>query len=233
MINPYDKFEASMAKKKKLAALFWPRYSLAADTINYNAKVRNWIKTYGKLVDKFPDKASLFKHLSENLIGNKPIDYLEFGVAEGRSMQRWVSLNRHPDSRFFGFDSFAGLPEKWNSTYGTGAFDAGGKIPVIDDPRVRFIKGWFNDTLPGFLLEFNPRNQLVINNDSDLYSSTLYTLTMLDKHIQTGTIILFDEFSSPLHEFKALEDYLSAYKRQVKPLGIRGGYAETVAMEFQ
>lgn len=233
MTNPYDKFEARMAKKKKLAALLWPRYSSAADTVNYNAKVHDWIKTYGKRVEKFPDKVSLFKYLSENVIGNTAIDYLEFGVAEGRSMQRWAALNGHPDSRFFGFDSFAGLPERWNATYGPGAFDMGGTIPRIDDSRVRFIKGWFNDTLPGFLREFTPRNRLVINNDSDLYSSTLYTLTMLDRHVQNGTIILFDEFSSPLHEFRAFEDYLSAYKRQAKPVGIRGGYAETVALEFQ
>lgn len=28
-----------------------------------------------------------------------------------------------------------------------GAFDLGGEIPQFDDPRVRFFKGWFEDTL--------------------------------------------------------------------------------------
>jgi len=232
MSNPWVKFEAGMARKKKLASLLWPRYSSLADMINYNAKVHRWIKTYGKKVPTFSDRASLFKYLSEDLIGNTAVDYLEFGVAKGWSMRQWVALNPHADSRFFGFDSFAGLPERWNTTFGPGAFDVGGIIPSIEDPRVRFINGWFNDTLPGFLLEYRPQNRLVINNDSDLYSSTLYTLTMLDEHIRTGTIILFDEFSSPLHEFRALEDYLSAYKRQVRPLATRGSYAETVALEF-
>ena len=57
------------------------------------------------------------------------IDYLEFGVYRGASIRAWVGLSAHKESRFIGFDSFEGLPERWSGSLGAGAFDAGGNIP--------------------------------------------------------------------------------------------------------
>jgi O-methyltransferase len=151
-----------------------------------------------------------------------PIDYLEFGVHKGDSIVRWAELNRNPESRFFGFDSFEGLPEDYNPSYRRGTFDTGSAEPRINDPRVSFVKGWFQRTLPGFVDGFTPRSRLVVHNDSDLYSSTLFVLTEMDRFLVPGTIIIFDEFSSPLHEFRAFHDYLSAYMRESKALAICG-----------
>ena len=53
----------------------------------------------------------------------------------------------------------------------------------------------------------------MIHNDSDLYSATLYVLTRANDIILPGTIIIFDEFYSVMHEFRALEDYCSSYMR--------------------
>jgi len=55
--------------------------------------------------------------------------------------------------------------------------------------------------------------------DADLYSSTLYVLTKLDEVIVPGTIILFNEFSSVLSEFRALDDYSSSYLKKYRLLG--------------
>jgi len=121
------------------------------------------------------------------------------------------------DSMFYGFDTFTGLPQAWENFTGSrdkNAFDVGGKYPQIDDERVSFIKGMFQDTLPEFLKNYNSNRQLLIHNDSDLYSSTLYVLTAANSIIVPGTIILFDEFSSILNEFRALEDYCSSYIRE-------------------
>ena len=101
-----------------------------------------------------------------------------------------------------------------------GDFGVGGSVPEINDPRVSFVKGWFNDTLPGFLSDFKPKSRLIIHNDSDLYSSTLFCLSELNKIILPGTILVFDEFYSALHEFRALNDYLSAYRRSCHPIGL-------------
>ena len=45
-----------------------------------------------------------------------------------------------------------------------------GKLPNIDDDRVSFCKGLFQDTLPEFLETYDSKNVLVVNIDADLYS---------------------------------------------------------------
>ena len=47
-------------------------------------------------------------------------------------------------------------------------FDAEGKHPVVNDQRVSFILGLFQDTLLAFLQTFTCGHRLVIHNDSDL-----------------------------------------------------------------
>ena len=74
----------------------------------------------------------------------------------------------------------------------------------------------FQDTLPRFVADFRARGRVIVNIDCDLYSSALYCLTKLDAALPKGTIIIFDEFGSVLHEFRAVHDYLSSYRRQFK-----------------
>ncbi|MEN9632780.1 MAG: hypothetical protein RL077_1184 [Verrucomicrobiota bacterium] len=116
-----------------------------------------------------------------------------------------------------GFDSFKGLPEAWDGL-AAGHFSTGGNIPKIEDPRVRLVPGWFQQSLDGFLHSFKPTHRVVVNNDSDLYSSTLYTLTKLDKILVPGTLIFFDEFDDVQHEFRAWQDYSAAYLKKFKLL---------------
>jgi O-methyltransferase len=84
-----------------------------------------------------------------------------------------------------------------------------------------------------FLQEFSPRSRLVIHNDRDLFSSTLFTLATLDAILQRGSILIFDEFSNPLHEWRAFHDYSSAFRRTCKVLGAAGEYYTQVAMEIE
>ncbi len=74
-----------------------------------------------------------------------------------------------------------------------GQFDASGRVPITDDPRVRFFKGWFTQVLPRYYLRAH--DVLVINMDADLYSSTIYVLNYLRPHIKPGTLIYFDEMN--------------------------------------
>lgn len=78
------------------------------------------------------------------------------------------------------------------------------------------------DGAPGFLRDFRPRHRLLVHIDSDLYSSTLYVLTMFDRLLTPGTIVVFDEFFSSSHEFQAFYDYSRSYYRQARVIASVG-----------
>ena len=145
------------------------------------------------------------------LICEREVLYLEFGVWKGDSIRQWSDLLKNSHSRLHGFDSFEGLPENWDN-HGTSILEKGhfsklGVVPQVSDSRVKFFKGWFEDTLPKY--EFVECPVLVLFLDADLYSSTSYVLKTLRPHITVGTIIYFDEFWDRLHELKAFEEFLT------------------------
>ena len=215
--------------RKKLSTLVLPRYSPLLDRLNWNARWMATVQQYAAC-PTFATREAMYQHVHTTHLGDsaQPIDYLEFGVFEGESLKHWASLNTHPASRFVGFDSFEGLPEQWAPTAPAGYFGVHGKIPQVDDTRVQFVAGWFQQSLPAFLASYQPRYPVVIHNDSDLYSSTLYALTALNTVITPGTLIIFDEFSDPVHEYRALQDYASAYMRTFEIVAATRNYVQAV-----
>jgi hypothetical protein len=145
-------------------------------------------------------------------LGTTPLNYIEFGVAQGTSFKWWMTKNSNANSRFYGFDTFNGLPEDWGP-FKKGAFGNNNEVPVIEDSRGIFLKGLFQQTLPEFLNELKNNNHKknVIMLDADLYSATLYALTSLAPFLKKDDIILFDEFVVPTHEFKAFDDFVKSY----------------------
>jgi len=141
-------------------------------------------------------------------IGNRAIVYLEFGVHHGRSIKRIAERFPHPEARFFGFDSFQGLPEAWQGRT-PGAFSTLGEKPPMSDGRIGLVEGWFQNTVPEFLAGLSVHDApVLIHFDADLYSSTLFLLTTLWHHIPQYFFI-FDEFMSD--EIVALHDFWRAY----------------------
>jgi O-methyltransferase len=210
------------------------RYSNKMAMVGHLSLLNDWRKQ-NRDIPYFEKRLELYDYLSAKILGAKPITYLEFGVYRGDSIRYWAGLNGNPESRFVGFDTFEGLPEKWEIYTGTldrGHFQTGGELPKIADQRVSFHKGLFQETLPGFLASFRSQNQLVINNDSDLYSSTLFTLCSLHPYMRPGTIVIFDEFSQVLDEFRALQDYTKSFMRNHEVLGAAGQYYDRVAIRF-
>lgn len=186
-------------------------------------KLNQFYKNKAKNSIHFKSRFEMYTYLNDKILENQPINYCEFGVYKGASIKKWLQLNTSSESVFNGFDTFTGLPEDWNNFTGgmeKGTFDVGGKLPEIDDLRVHFFKGIFQDTLPCFLKNFWDYRRLIINFDADLYSSTLYVLSKMNDMMKPGTIIIFDEFSSVLHEFRALEDFCLAFKREYDVLAV-------------
>lgn len=188
-------------------------YSAIVDKLNRQPLLSDF-RQKNSDVPSFSSREKMWSFIIGRCAG--AVDYLEFGVHRGHSILYFASQNRSPDSRFFGFDCFTGLPEDWNSNYRRGQFDTGGRIPATTDPRVSFIVGMFQETLPRFVAEFKAQHSIIVHIDCDLYSSALYCLTKLDAVLPRGTIIIFDEFGSVLHEFRAAQDYLSSYRRGFK-----------------
>jgi hypothetical protein len=213
--------------KKKLSGLLFPKYSLTLDQVNHNAAYRAWLNAQTAPV--FPGRPEFEQYLFETFVKSAAITYAEFGVHTGGSMSRWVERSRNPDSRFHGFDSFIGLPEDWTATVTKSFFDLGGKEPRFPDSRVKLHKGWFQETVPGFVKEYASDKPLVIHVDCDLYSSTLYALASLNPFIKAGTLIIFDEFHSPLHEFRAWNDYCRAFMRKGSAVAMTASYGEQTA----
>lgn len=140
----------------------------------------------------------------------KPINYLEFGVAGGQSFDWFMSKNTNVESRFYGFDTFDGLPEDWGP-FKKGAFTNNNQMPLMKDARGKFYKGLFQQTVPRFLKELDNTRQNVLMMDADLWSATLYALTSLAPYLKKGDIIFFDEFVVPTHEFKAFLDFTQSF----------------------
>jgi hypothetical protein len=199
--------------------------------IAYRPKLETWIKSREhENYPRFESRFEIYEFVNREIVSGKPILYLEFGVFQGESLGHFARINTHASSRFVGFDTFTGLPEEWDHqlfhTVGKQTFDLGGKLPNFSDPRITLVKGLFQDTLPGFLRQLEPSAQLVVHVDSDLYSSALYVLTFLNAIMVPGTVIIFDEFFSALHEFRALEDYSSSYVRSYKVVAATKGHGQ-------
>lgn len=171
------------------------------------------------------DRGWLYESVvTKEALNSVPISYLEFGVYRGESLFWWLNRINHPQSRFVGFDTFTGLPERWRATEPAGWFNTQGKIPDTKDPRCSFEVGLFQDTLSQFVISNDLSRRLVINLDADMFTSTLFVLTTLGRYLKSGDILFFDEFSCPLDEFRAFEEFVRSFRVKYEVLGAVNGY---------
>jgi hypothetical protein len=181
---------------------------LISNTIKLSKWISEHVNEQNKNAINFSSREDYYAHIYNSEVHDNEIGYLEFGVFKGDSINWWIKKNTNPDSAFYGFDTFEGLPEKWGN-YTKGDFYS--NVPNIADNRLKFIKGLFQNTLPGFLKETRLNKRLIIHLDADLFSSTLFVLTSLAPIIKKGDIILFDEFNVPNDEFSAFEIFCRSY----------------------
>ncbi len=165
--------------------------------------------------------------LSHYKLDTQPICYMEFGVANGGSFKWWMNASTNGASRFYGFDTFEGLPEDWG-LFAKGDMNFG--LPEVPDARGRFIKGIFQDTLHDLLQELGPAFKMqrkVIHMDADLFSATLYALSQLHPYLQKGDIIMFDEFNVYGHEFMAYRLFTECFYIKLKPVSAQNNFYHT------
>ena len=145
--------------------------------------------------------------------------FLEFGVFEGSTINFCSSLIHK--AKFYGFDSFEGLPET-SGVWLKGEFDVKEKLPKVNK-NVSLIKGYFNETLPKFLEEHKEKAAF-IHIDCDLYSSTKAIFDNIYDRIVPNTVIQFDEYYNypgwRNHEFKAFQEFCKKYNVEYEYIGI-------------
>jgi len=154
-----------------------------------------------------------------------PGDFIEAGAWRGGStifMRGVLKAHNVTDRTVWVADSFEGLPPpdpKYAADAGsTWHLDTNMRVTLeavqdnfrryrLLDDRVKFLKGWFKDTLPTA-----PIQQLaLLRVDGDLYQSTMEALTTLyPKVARGGCVILDDHFAVPTAK-QAADDYRRAH----------------------
>ena len=134
--------------------------------------------------------------------------WAEFGVHSGITLKELTEIN----DMVYGFDSWEGLPERWNLDNPKGLFDSKGNIPFIPNEKMILVKGWFQDTLPKFINETKINKVSFLHLDADLYSSTKCVLDNLKPFFKGKCIMVFDEFFNypewEDHEYKAFREFV-------------------------
>lgn len=167
---------------------------------------------------RFASREALWEEAVRQLGGpDAPATVVEFGVHEGASLRWFAGRLSSPGARFLGLDTFTGLPEAWGAMP-AGTFDTQGRAPRIDDTRVSFLPGLFQDTAPTLLEALRGREEqpLLVHYDADLYASTLFALAVMAQ-MRRPYVAVFDEFTG--HETRALRNHEQGWRAEATVLG--------------
>lgn len=152
-----------------------------------------------------------------------PGDLIEAGVWRGGAamvMQAILAAHRVRDRTLFLADSFAGVPAPSPERFPSDAdftlhLDTDLAVSLEEvranfvafgllDDRVRFVKGWFRDTLPAL----RSHQWSLVRLDGDLYESTYDGLSCLYDGLSPGGYVIIDDFgvypacAAAVHDFR-------------------------------
>jgi O-methyltransferase len=178
-------------------------------------------------------------------------DYYEFGLYRGYTFwfaqQAAAILGLHR-MRFFGFDSFRGLPplrdtaegkEFQEGDYACDRDTVAGLLSRfgVDWSRTHLIEGFYDVSLKSDLPGDTQGHAVAIALiDCDLYTSTVPVLDFLEGRLQEGAILLFDDWNcfgkSDEHgERRAFREFLDRYPRwAADPLFAFGWHGQAFAL---
>lgn len=179
--------------------------------------------------------------VAEVLKNNIPGDLLEAGVWRGGATIFMKALlddaNDHHRVVWVA-DSFEGLPRPDAHKYPADADDRHftktelaisletvrrnfEKYHLLDD-NVRFLKGWFKDTLSSAPIE----HLAILRLDGDMYESTMDALIPLYPKLSVGGYVIVDDWGAVPACKKAVEDYRRAHQitEEIKTVDESGVY---------
>src|ERR1051326_107945 len=81
------------------------------------------------------------------------------------------------------------------------------KYGLLDD-QVKFLKGWFKDTLPGAPVE----SLSVLRLDGDLYESTMDALNPLYHKVSEGGVVIVDDYHSCPPCRRAVDEFRASHR---------------------
>lgn len=161
--------------------------------------------------------------ISENIAG----DFIETGVWRGGScvfMRGLLKAYEVTDRVVWAADSFQGLPTPNEQLYPEdkgSRFHQMGELAVpldsvkkifelygLLDDQVRFLKGWFRDTLPNAPID----KLAVLRLDGDMYESTMDVLRSLYGKVSPGGFVIVDDYGAYAACRKAVHDFRDEHK---------------------
>lgn len=182
----------------------------------------NNLLTVDKIIQshKFSCRQALYKKLTIRQQSNA---LLEFGVYKGNSIN-WMAKH-NPKGKYYGFDSFEGLPTNWKTRRDKGMFKTDFNA-LIFEPNVEIIRGTFEDTLPVFVRTMPSVIESIkcVHIDCDVYESTKTIFNVLGPTlVRNGCYVLFDEMYNyrqyEQHEFRAFNEFLQKKQPRYNVIG--------------
>jgi O-methyltransferase len=154
-----------------------------------------------------------------------PGDLVECGVWRGGAcilMRAVLAAYGDQKRQVWVADSFEGMPKPDTKNYAADknmAFHRSTELAVSEatvranfkrygllDDRVRFLAGWFKDTLPA-----SPIDRIaVLRLDGDLYESTIQTLDALYPRLSAGGFCIIDDY----HSYDACREAVTNYRQR-------------------
>jgi O-methyltransferase len=169
---------------------------------------------------------NLQRCIEDVIVRNVPGDMIEAGSWRGGAtifMRGLLKAYGVYDRTVWVADSFAGLPPPDAKSYPSDAGDPhhtfGYLIVPLDqvkrnferygllDEHVRFLAGWFRDTLTGLGQE----RWSLIRLDGDMYESTLLALEHLYPRLSPGGYVLIDDYGALATCREAVHDFRQAH----------------------
>lgn len=140
-------------------------------------------------------------------------DYCEFGIFKGHTFAYAVNYGKKLNlekMRYFGFDSFQGLPEihgldeTEDMPFYKGQYSAGKEQVMrdmnsthVDWSRIELIEGFFDVSLTEETSDRVGLKQVAVALiDCDLYASTVSVLDFIEDMLLDRTILIFDDWNT-------------------------------------